>query len=90
MELKVFSIYDNAVKAYNQPFFMLTQAEAVRAFSNLLKDINSSIAQNPQDYVLYKLGTYDNQTGMFTQDKSHTRIGSANEFNVEVLEEKTA
>lgn len=63
MQMKMFSIRDRAVEAFNTPFFMLTKAEAIRALTNLATDQDSKIARNPQDYELYYLGIWDNVSG---------------------------
>lgn len=83
MLLKVFSIRDTAAEAYNQPFFMLTQAEAIRIFTNMANDPESNISKHSSDYHLYYLGTYDNQTGYFSQDKEILNIGRADSFKKE-------
>ena len=83
MQLKMFSIFDSAVKAYNQPFFMLTQAEALRAFTNLATDPQSNISRNPSDYHLFFLGTYDNTTGYVNQDEKVKDLGPATLYQKE-------
>lgn len=80
MLLKVFSIYDSATEAYNQPFFMLTKAEAIRAFTNMALDDNSNINKHSADYHLYYLGDYDNATGYVDQSKKLECMGSADLF----------
>lgn len=64
MELKIFSIRDAKAECFNQPFFQKTHGEAERNFTQLVKDQKSMIAQFPEDYDLYYLGTYDDQTGL--------------------------
>jgi len=80
MILKVFCIYDSAIEAYNQPFFMLTQKEAIRAFTNLANDPESKIHQNPTDYHLYFIGAWDNATGYLTQDTKLLSLGDARQY----------
>ena len=80
MILKVFSIYDSCVEAYNQPFFMLTKAEAIRAFTNMAADPTTNISKNPSDFHLYFLGTYDNSTGYVNQDEHIKDLGSADQY----------
>jgi len=75
MILKVFSIFDNATKAYNQPFFMLTNAEAIRAFQNMALDESTQIFRNPNDFNLYYLGAFDNTEATFKMDMKD--LGSA-------------
>jgi len=80
MLLKVFSICDSCAEVYNTPFFMLTRAEAIRAFQNLALDASSNISQNPKDYNLYYLGTYDNNNATFTVDGKPEDLGCADLF----------
>lgn len=83
MQLKIFSIYDEAVQAYNTPFFMLTRTEAMRAFENMARDENTNISKHKSDYHLYYLGVYDNATGLVKQDDGITDLGSADLFKDE-------
>lgn len=80
MILKVFSIFDTATGAYNQPFFMLTSKEAIRAFTRMANDPESGISLQPSDYHLYYLGSYDNATGFINQDENIKNLGSADTF----------
>ncbi len=80
MILKVFSIFDTATGAYNQPFFMLTVKEALRAFEHMANDENTTIYKNPSDFHLFYLGTYDNATAFVNQDENIKDLGSADNF----------
>lgn len=63
MKLKIFSVLDSKVKAFGQPFFQRTHGEAERSFTQVVRDPKSSIHPFPEDYDLYFLGEYDDQTG---------------------------
>lgn len=63
MQLKIFSIRDAKAEMFNPPFFKKTHGEAERDFHQLCKDEKSMPAQYPEDYDLYYVGTYDDQTG---------------------------
>lgn len=65
MELKVFSIRDAKAEVYNQPFFKKSHGEAERDFQELVKDEKSWISKYPEDFDLYFVGIYDDQTGLF-------------------------
>lgn len=65
MELKAFSIRDSKAEIFNTPFFKNTLGEAERDFSTLCKDEKSNVFQYPEDYDLYYLGTYNNNTGCY-------------------------
>lgn len=66
MQLKVFSVRDQKASIFNAPFYAHTPGEAERNFTRLAKDSQSMINQFPEDYDLYELGTYDDQTGLVT------------------------
>jgi hypothetical protein len=81
MQYEVFAVMDVAIKAYMQPFKMQSTNEALRALRNEACDADSMIAKNPNDFVLYRLGTWDNLSGMYTQDEP-TRLGSVQELTM--------
>lgn len=74
----LFAIYDLKAEAYNPPFTVATKGQAIRAFSDLVNDSNSSISKHPEDYVLFKLGTIDISTGALNQELE--RIAHATDF----------
>ena len=63
MILKMFSIRDQKAEVFNQPWFAKTHGEAERNFRQLVKDPKSMVSQFPEDYSLYYIGQYDDQTG---------------------------
>lgn len=65
MELKAFSIRDSKGEVFHPPFYKKTMGEAERDFQTLCKDEKSTTAQYPDDFDLYYLGTYDDQSGLF-------------------------
>lgn len=65
MLLVIVSVLDLKVKAFGRPFFARTNEEAVRSFTG---EVNRAAADNPlsaypQDFVLYSIGTFDDETG---------------------------
>ncbi|AXH78010.1 MAG: nonstructural protein [Microviridae sp.] len=66
MQLKVFSIRDTKAETYNMPFYQKSHGEAERSFKALTTDESSMISKYPEDFDLYFLGTYDDQTGQLT------------------------
>lgn len=65
MQLKIFSIRDSKGEVFNTPFYQKTHGEAERNFRQLLSDEKSLVSKYPDDFDLYYLGTYDDQTGKF-------------------------
>lgn len=65
MMMKAYSIYDQAAKAYMQPFFTSADGLAARMFSNLVNDGQSQVSGHPADFTLFGVGEFDDQTGVF-------------------------
>lgn len=65
MILKAFSIYDVKSDSYATPFFMPATGMAVRAFTDLVNDANTTVHRHPGDYKLCEVGTFDDATGEF-------------------------
>lgn len=57
------SVRDSKAGVFNQPFFSRTLGEAERNFAELVKDPKSFVAKYPDDYDLYQVAEYDDQTG---------------------------
>ena len=63
MTLKLFSIRDQKSEAFGTPFYQATHGEAERNFRTLVNDNKSTVSQYPDDFDLYYLGTFDDNTG---------------------------
>jgi hypothetical protein len=69
MILNTYSIYDSAAKAYIQPFFMHNDGLAIRAFQgNVNSTEENNISKYPDQFTLYKIGTFDDQTATITPE----------------------
>lgn len=57
-------VKDRALNVYNLPFTQQTVAQAVRGFTDEVNSdpTRSGVAQHPDDYDLYLIGQYDEQT----------------------------
>lgn len=66
MMMNVFTVYDAAVKAFMQPFFVRSTGEALRTFTAACNEENSNFRKYPADYTLFALGEYDDQSGVFS------------------------
>lgn len=60
---KIYSIRDSKAEIFNFPFFQKTHGEAERTFLQLVNDETTQIGKFPEDFDLYYLGTYDDQSG---------------------------
>nr|QJB20094.1 MAG: nonstructural protein [Microvirus sp.] len=64
MQLKIFTIRDSKGECYNTPFFQKTTGEAERSFRELVNDQKSMVSKYPDDFDLYMVGEYNDQTGV--------------------------
>lgn len=63
MRLNVYTIYDVASGAYMRPFFLQSDGQAMRAFTDIATDAEHDVGKHPEDYTLYRIGTYDDNKG---------------------------
>ena len=64
MELNVYSIFDQAAEAFTQPFYMHNDGLAIRAFQdNVNATEDNNISKHPEQFALYKLGTFNDSNG---------------------------
>jgi len=85
MKLKVYTIYDSKIQTYMRPFFLQANGAARRAFEDLVNDKSTEISRHPEDYTLFELATFDDQTGVFENANAPTSLGLAQEY---IREEK--
>lgn len=77
MELKIYSIRDSKAEIYNAPFFQKTHGEAERSFKTLANDQKSTVCQHPEDFDLWYLGVYNDQTGTIQSLETPQHIAKA-------------
>ncbi len=68
---KAYSVYDKKALMFTAPFYMVTEAQAVRAFSNMVNSSGNDIHSNPEDFTLMHVGDFDDTTGQFETDLTH-------------------
>lgn len=78
--LLVFAVLDSVAKMFLQPFYARTTEEAMRRFRATVNDPRSEgIAQFPEDYHLYQIGTFDQETGTVAGEQPFS-LGNAATF----------
>ena len=87
MKTTVFTMFDSATKVYHRPFHQLSDAEAIRTCRRMVNDDSTDVSHAPYDWVLFKLGEYDDNTGVFTCLPAPERMCVLSELlNVNVAE----
>lgn len=80
----VVSVKDRAAEVFNRPFFVPHRNVAVRDFTD---EVNRAASDNqlnkhPDDFDLYLLGTFDDNTGIFTMEEIPTVLVRAKDVLV--------
>lgn len=79
MKLNIYSIYDVKIAAFSQPYYSHTNGSALRAFADHVNDPQSQPNKHPEDYQLFHLGSFDDNTGEILATKP-APIGTAAEY----------
>lgn len=79
MKIIVMSAFDKKAAVYLTPFFVAHVNVGIRAFANVANDVQSGIGRNPEDFSLWELGTFDDESGQFElyQQPSHVAEAAA-------------
>ena len=62
MKHKMFVVFDTKANAYMQPWFLTQEGMATRAFTDCVNDPNHNFGRHPEDYILFDIGEFDDQT----------------------------
>ncbi|AZL82695.1 nonstructural protein [Apis mellifera associated microvirus 24] len=66
MNYKLFSVRDAKSEIFHPPWFKLTHGEAERDFRSAVNDEKTNLNKYPEDYDLYYVGEYDDNSGRFS------------------------
>lgn len=64
MLLHAYSLYDRKALQYHVPFFAVADGSAVRSLEDLANDLNTTVGRHPGDYVLFRVGSFDDGAGV--------------------------
>lgn len=80
--MKVFSIYDSKAEVYWSPRFYLNAGVALREFSDAAQARNgdNELSAHPEDYTLFEIGDWDENTGELRTYPSKVALGVALEY----------
>lgn len=72
----VISVYDKKTGLFDKPFVVRHNGEAIREWDIVTKDTQTKFGKNPEDFDLYQIGTYNDETGEMVSLKPHTHLAS--------------
>lgn len=61
MKMTIYTIFDAAAQTFTRPIFLPADGMATRVFVDMIQDPNQELHKYPQDYTLFRIGTYDDQ-----------------------------
>lgn len=79
MLYQIVAVRDRAVDVFGQPTFVSHLGAAIRSFGDEInrphsEERPSPFNAHPDDFDLYHLGTYDDATGVFSQDSNPRQL----------------
>ena len=80
MEKGMYCIFDAAANVFYDPMSYNLVTEALRVFEAILRSKDSNIGMFPQDYALYKIGSFNTISGALIPLKEPSRVVSATEL----------
>jgi hypothetical protein len=86
MILNKYTIYDSALEAYHQDYSLENDAIALRQFADMANE-ETQIAKNPEDYSLFRIGTFETTTGELKPEEP-TCIARAHEHVLQFTKNK--
>lgn len=72
----IYTVYDNAAKAFLPPFYVQNDEVAIRTFADAVYSDNHQFNRYPADYTLMYAGTFEDSTGIF-KTKAPTKVVGA-------------
>ena len=66
MKLIMFAVWDKKAEAYLPPFWQKNEAMAARIFIQACRDPEHNFGMNPEDYHLFSVCSFDDETGVVT------------------------
>lgn len=79
MKINIYAAYDIKAEAHGTPFFMQNDELAKRALGNVGRNPDTTIALNPEDFRLHRLGCFDDNSGTITPEDKPVFVANATE-----------
>lgn len=77
MQTFLYSVFDNKAKVFCRPFVCLTDDAALRDFHYAALHQDSDISRHPNDFCLYRIGAFQDVTGLLVPEPALVNLGLA-------------
>ena len=74
MKKGMYSVLELKAAYFMAPFYMRTKPEAVRAFTSSIVEGETLLSKNPEDFVLYKIGSFNDVTAKIEENEPYQII----------------
>lgn len=81
MKFNIYTIFDAKAQAYLRPEYRRSDEEMFAAIYETAKDQNSGFYKHPDDYTVYKLGTFDESNAEIEYHGPHS-IGTVLDIRI--------
>lgn len=71
------AVRDRQLDAFMRPFAAQSRGQAIRSFTDETNRPDSELNKHPEDYELYQLAEWDDDTGRFTMPEKPISIAIA-------------
>lgn len=78
--LGIYAVHDYAAEVYHNPFCAPNDAVARRGFEVVVNNPEHPFGQHPDDYSLFRVGTFDQHTGMCWSENGPENLGNGRTF----------
>lgn len=63
MKSSLYSVYDKKAEAFGRLFQLHNDSMAIRSFTSSIVSADGHMAEYPEDYSLYRVGVFNDETG---------------------------
>ena len=74
MKMNLYSIFDTKSGVFDRPFCAVSDGAATRAFGDMCKEPESVIGKHPDDFALYRVGSWNNVDAQITVEPKECMI----------------
>lgn len=86
--MNIYSIRDDKTGAYNTPFFAENDIYCQRIVGMMVADKRTQLNHYPADFTLYRIGDFDNKTGLIISHEPMHICNCIQLVNKQKVEEK--
>lgn len=80
---QIYALKDKKAETFLNPFVAKNSAVATRILKELTQNPETALFKNPEDYSLWWIGSYNEDTGVIIPIKTLECVGQAEDYKIE-------